>query len=546
MIKPALLASLRIAEGQESREGNVVLLRDTVLQSQTTLRVGGWSKGNLLRSVGHLNTKAFSVLALEANGVAQDRLQLHLGTKESLTLNEVLEANASRQAPLTIIFLDCGACRLETVQRIAEQCVVDNCIFIIAAQDLHRFYFAFACELTHWWDLQSCKGEVVTFAHLAACVETLASAYPQTREGSPCEVAVIRERAGCGLIAWSKGNNYAPSVDTEKFVEGARDEQLNDTIKRISDAANSPRQQHSSTQDRMVSSQGLFWLSEVLPVHQMGAWLADTRLYRECHPYASSVASAIVVRKRRNPDLSVIENLRESFVKVPGGLYTFGSLVDSIGSEPPASQVALFVPGFSIMRSPVTCGFLKCFVESQATCGMDNLPVTNVSFFDAKYIAQAFTELLQASDLEYFREMEAKLPTEYQWEAAARGLEGYKYPWGEDFNANLTNCEMRIGHPTPPGMFSPGGDSSFGCQDMSGNVREWTRSYGGTRGVDWALHTQQRVVLEEEKIVEFSRLVVKGGSYSYGSECVQAWVRNTQIANRRDMQTGFRLVLEPK
>lgn len=89
------------------------------------------------------------------------------------------------------------------------------------------------------------------------------------------------------------------------------------------------------------------------------------------------------------------------------------------------------------------------------------LPVTNITWFDARQFAASVGK---------------RLPTEKEWEYAARGTDQRLYPWGGAYNPNLANVsETNKGKPMPVGRY-PGGASPFGVMDMAGNVIEWTES----------------------------------------------------------------------
>jgi sulfatase modifying factor 1 len=169
-------------------------------------------------------------------------------------------------------------------------------------------------------------------------------------------------------------------------------------------------------------------------------------------------------------------------------------------------------------------------------------PVTMVSYNDA----QAFAEWLSAKE-----KVPYKLPTEAQWEYAARGgLPMAQFPWGDDLQdgrrANFAdrntdfewrdrNADDGYKYVAPVGSYEPNG---FGLYDMAGNVLEWVRDYYGE---DYYRYTPE---IDPEGPGHGENRVTKGGEWTFGPVNLRCAFRGWSRPDLAFYNTGFRVAIE--
>jgi toxoflavin biosynthesis protein ToxD len=204
--------------------------------------------------------------------------------------------------------------------------------------------------------------------------------------------------------------------------------------------------------------------------------------------------------------------------------------------EQPQHKVTL--PAFQIAIAPVTTAEYQIFVwetGQKVPKGWDGFrfpeekgdhPVVNVSLEDAKAYCAWMSKTLGES----FR-----LPTEAEWEKAARGTDGRMYPWGEEFDPWRCNTlESAKNGTVPIRSYSPAGDSPMGCADMAGNVFEWTSSLLAPYP-----YSPQAA---QEKSDSNTRYVVRGGAWYYSHKLARCPAREGVIATYISPALGFRVV----
>lgn len=230
-------------------------------------------------------------------------------------------------------------------------------------------------------------------------------------------------------------------------------------------------------------------------------------------------------------------NLAE-MVLIPAGEFHMGSTEeDEDADEDETPQHPVFVAAFEIGKYPVTNGQYAHFVaetghrppyhwqEQTAPVDLLNHPVTGVSWYDAV----EYCQWLSKKEGRKYR-----LPTEAEWERAARSDDKRVYPWGNDFDPRKCNmAETGVGRTSPVGIFAAG-VSLDGCLDMSGNVWEWTLS----TFVEYPYKDDNRNQIDNPG----KRRVLRGGSFLSYRRRVRCAYRDLDDPDFRDVNIGFRVV----
>jgi formylglycine-generating enzyme required for sulfatase activity len=256
------------------------------------------------------------------------------------------------------------------------------------------------------------------------------------------------------------------------------------------------------------------------------------------------------------------------WVTIPVGAFLMGSdkTNDTLAYDDETPQHTVFLPEYRIARMPVTVAQFAAFMaanqdyrttaeklgwvwnwtdsrwqhlnnadwahprgpESDVRDKQDH-PVTCVSWLDA---------------MMFCRWAGVRLPSEAEWEKAARGTEGRVWPWGNREPDNgLCNFDLSVGDTTPATRY-PDGKSPYGLLGVAGNVWEWTSSLWGTdkSNPDFGYPYDAKDGRENASAPDTVARVARGGAYMIDAQGVRCACRIGFYADCRNVGRGFRVV----
>jgi len=263
---------------------------------------------------------------------------------------------------------------------------------------------------------------------------------------------------------------------------------------------------------------------------------------QQAAPQPSSAPSAPAIKQAAQqpqsapgatPAPSVASVVREpEMITIRDGSFTMGSNDDV--TEKPTHQVT--IKPFAISKYPISvrdwneCAATKACAF--AATGRDDAPVTNVSWTDAKQ----FVAWLAGAARKAYR-----LPSEAEWEYAARGGTQTKYWWGDQFQSGMANCKncndiAAAEQPIKVGSFKP---NPFGLYDMGGGVDQWVedcwhKNYQGAPA-DGSVWVEAGCTSH----------VIRSGSWKNDARYVRPSNRDSYDTNVRYPTHGFRVALSP-
>lgn len=215
-------------------------------------------------------------------------------------------------------------------------------------------------------------------------------------------------------------------------------------------------------------------------------------------------------------------------VLIPAGTFLMGSDIGRASNQP---QHEVFLDDYYIQKTEVTrAQFIEFLDATKYSILVDwlepddansSLPATGVLWRDADA---------------YCGWAGLRLPTEAEWEKAARGTNGSIYPWGNQWNPDFANGAGKLSSVQEVGSY-PQGASPFSLLDMSGNAAEWVADY---YVADYYTYAPSENPQGPEIVLDH---VLRGGSYASPLEQLTTFFRNSSHSVLPNPRVGFRCAI---
>jgi len=236
-------------------------------------------------------------------------------------------------------------------------------------------------------------------------------------------------------------------------------------------------------------------------------------------------------------------SMEPEMMHIPAGTFLRGSKEgDARAADAEKPQREIHLSEYWIGRFPVTNAQYAAFLQAarrrppphwrglRPPDGKETHPVVKVTWYNATAYCRWLAKVTGKS---------YRLQSEAEWEKAARGTDGRQYPWETKWDSMKANTrEGGIGDTTPVGIFSPDGDSPYGCGDVAGNVWEWT--------ADWyEAGYYGRSSRAEDPFGPSSGAtrVLRGGAWNGDARSARCACRSSGSPSLLDPSVGFRCVI---
>jgi formylglycine-generating enzyme required for sulfatase activity len=221
-------------------------------------------------------------------------------------------------------------------------------------------------------------------------------------------------------------------------------------------------------------------------------------------------------------------------VYIPAGEFIMGSGEDLLSDFP---KHRVYLDAYWMDKLEVTNAmYAKCF--GAGVCSHPALYNTYYDVWAYRDYPVVYVNWYQAD--QYCRWVGRSLPTEAQWEKAARGTDGRRYPWGDQLpNPRLVNFNLSlIGEPVPAYRY-PMGASPYGVLNMAGNVREWIADWYGE------FYYQSSPYRDPTGPATGTQRSLRSGSYAEDQQQISVYTRFKHLPDSAGLSRGFRCAENP-